>query len=86
LSWNFLASSGFASESPAADLSDDELVHAVRLADEDRDAARERVGRLIAALYKGLSHPVAPGLSPVAAARKRLAALGYAPTVVRAVR
>ncbi|GAA1287754.1 hypothetical protein GCM10009609_62810 [Pseudonocardia aurantiaca] len=36
---------------PTADLSDDELVHAVRLADEDRDAARERVGRLIAALY-----------------------------------
>jgi hypothetical protein len=36
---------------PAADLNDEELVRAVRLADEDRDAARERVGRLIAALY-----------------------------------
>lgn len=33
------------------ELSDDELVRAVRLADEDRDAARERVGRLLAALY-----------------------------------
>ena len=33
------------------DLSDDELVQAVRLADEDREAARERVGRLLAALY-----------------------------------
>ena len=33
------------------DLTDDELVQAVRLADEDRDAARERVGRLLAALY-----------------------------------
>ncbi len=36
---------------PADDLSDEELVRAVRLADEDRDAARERIGRLIAALY-----------------------------------
>lgn len=35
----------------AEDLTDDELVQAVRLADEDRDAARERVGRLLAALY-----------------------------------
>jgi hypothetical protein len=33
------------------DLTDDELIQAVRLADEDRDAARERVGRLLAALY-----------------------------------
>lgn len=33
------------------ELADDELVQAVRLADEDRDAARERVGRLLAALY-----------------------------------
>lgn len=33
------------------DLTDDELVRAVRLADEDRDAARERVGRLLATLY-----------------------------------
>lgn len=33
------------------DLTDEELVQAVRLADEDRDAARERVGRLLAALY-----------------------------------
>lgn len=33
------------------DLTDDELIRAVRLADEDRDAARERVGRLLATLY-----------------------------------
>ena len=41
------------------DLTDDELVEAVRLADEDRDAARERVGRLLAALYLrgGVSWP-----------------------------
>lgn len=37
---------------PLGDLTDDELVRAVRLADADRDAARERVGRLIAALYR----------------------------------
>lgn len=44
---------------PTGDLSDDELIQAVRLADEDRDAARERVGRLLAALYNrgGLSWP-----------------------------
>ncbi len=33
------------------DLTDDELIRAVRLADEDRDAATERLGRLLAALY-----------------------------------
>lgn len=34
------------------ELTDDELLRAVRLADEDRDAARERVGRLLAELYQ----------------------------------
>jgi hypothetical protein len=36
----------------ADELSEAELIRAVQLADEDRDAARERVGRLIAALYE----------------------------------
>lgn len=36
---------------PTEELTDEELIRAVRLADEDRDAARERVGRLVAALY-----------------------------------
>jgi hypothetical protein len=36
---------------PHEELTDEELIRGVRLADEDRDAARDRVGRLIAALY-----------------------------------
>ncbi|ALE72517.1 hypothetical protein Ae168Ps1_1986 [Pseudonocardia sp. Ae168_Ps1] len=44
---------------PTDELSDDELIQAVRLADTDRDAARERLGRLLAALYQreGMSWP-----------------------------
>lgn len=37
---------------PVDELSDDDLVRAVRLADADRDAAKDRLGRLIAALYQ----------------------------------
>ncbi|WP_344019827.1 hypothetical protein [Pseudonocardia kongjuensis] len=37
---------------PLDELSDEDLIRAVRLADADRDAAKERVGRLVAALYQ----------------------------------